>query len=217
MVDSSLPPSMTPEGTRRRGRRDVALRRRDRSEGLNSLFEPSLRCGRPASTLRRARSGAAAASAALCPRGRHGVPCRSSSRGGFDPYEAYAGRRATSFSVVAVVHGAQACQLRRGGAHRQDTQGGRRGGARPAQHARLAGQARPRLLVRRLERARRERGMRGRQGVRHRAARRLTDAESIACATRGCCRCRPLPRRGRRRASRSSVAAKWARPSWAAG
>ena len=102
MVDSSLPPSLTPEGTAAAAAAASAPRR-DRSEGLNSLFEPS---GSDAGASRfdasdaRSPRGASAASPAPSPSQGATAPTASasSSRSGFDPYEAYAGTGATSFS-----------------------------------------------------------------------------------------------------------------------
>ena len=102
MVDSSLPPSLTPEGTAAAAAAASAPRR-DRSEGLNSLFEPS---GSDAGASRfdasdaRSPRGASAASPAPLPSQGATAPTASasSSRSGFDPYEAYAGTGATSFS-----------------------------------------------------------------------------------------------------------------------
>lgn len=101
MVDSSLPPQMTPEGTAATA--TAASRRR--SEGLDSLFEPTTGEGtEPASSgaHRHARAsagavgsaaGAAATSASV---GAHAAA--PASAGAYDPYESYAGNSTGSYT-----------------------------------------------------------------------------------------------------------------------
>ncbi len=109
MVDSSLPPSLTPEGAQAAAAAATAASsaRRDRSAGLNSLFEPtdtpsggSSSGGRSASTANgqgssAVRSGTMGSSAAGT---GSSAASATSAQGGFDPYEAYAGGKAASFS-----------------------------------------------------------------------------------------------------------------------
>lgn len=114
MVDSSLPPSLTPEGAAATA---AAASRKTRSEGLNSLFEPSEGDGAQAShashvsrfasdegsartardSARQASSFAAASQAAdrLSSSSAHATQV---AHGGFDPHNAYNGVGASSFS-----------------------------------------------------------------------------------------------------------------------
>ena len=97
MVDSSLPPSMTPEGTQAAAAAaNAPSARRERSEGLNSLFEPT-DAGRGDAA--GARGGRAASSAALPPRRRRrGVP-GGRGDGRVRPLRGYAGGASASFSA----------------------------------------------------------------------------------------------------------------------
>lgn len=98
MVDSSLPPSMTPEGTQAAAAAaNAPSARRERSEGLNSLFEPT-DAGRGDAA--GARGGRAASSAGASAAASDGAASRAGAgTGGFDPYEAYAGGASASFSA----------------------------------------------------------------------------------------------------------------------
>ena len=98
MVDSSLPPSMTPEGTQAAAAAaNAPSARRERSEGLNSLFEPT-DAGRGDAA--GARGGQAASSAGASAAASDGAASRAGAgTGGFDPYEAYAGGASASFSA----------------------------------------------------------------------------------------------------------------------
>lgn len=111
MVDSSLPPSLTPEGAAATA---AAASRKTRSEGLNSLFEPSEGDGAQAA------HGSRFASDELSPRAAHDAARQASSfaaasqaadrlsssaahasqpvSGSFDPHNAYNGVGASSFS-----------------------------------------------------------------------------------------------------------------------
>lgn len=101
MVDSSLPRSLTPEGAAATA---AAASGKARSEGLNSLFEPSeggeehdRRPSRFASggdTVAPSSYRASAPAADVRASSASGAAARS----GFDPYEAYAGTGSTSFS-----------------------------------------------------------------------------------------------------------------------
>lgn len=107
MVDSSLPPQMTPEGTAA----TAAAASRRRSEGLDSLFEPTTGEGaEPASNgaHRHARTGSGAAGSAAgaaASAGAGGVSAgmgahaaASASAGAYDPYESYAGNSTGSYT-----------------------------------------------------------------------------------------------------------------------
>ncbi len=72
MVDSSLPPQMTPEGTAA----EAAAATRRRSEGLDSLFSPTTEPAEPAA-----------------------APAASPARSTYDSYEAYANPRSAGYSV----------------------------------------------------------------------------------------------------------------------
>ena len=98
MVDSSLPPQMTPEGTAAEA---AAASRRRSSEGLESLFTPTTE--EPAPTRADASASAASASA---------VPTRSA----YDPYESYSGASSASYSAsrsVTVVKPASYAEVER--------------------------------------------------------------------------------------------------------
>ena len=111
MVDSSLPPTLTPEGAAATA---AAASHRTRSEGLSSLFEPSDEAAEAHSRTSRFSSGSSSAHAAShqasssSAAGSYASAAASSPTGAraqtagasasFDPYEAYAGTGTTSFS-----------------------------------------------------------------------------------------------------------------------
>lgn len=97
MVDSSLPPQMTPEGT---AAVSAAASRR-RSEGLDSLFTPTTDGAAGASSAERAGSRAGSSPA----RGAHAsaskaAPASSAtgSAGSYDPYDSYTGASTGSYT-----------------------------------------------------------------------------------------------------------------------
>ena len=133
MVDSSLPPEMTPEGTAA----TAAAASRRHSDGLESLFTPT--------TEEPARTSVDGAHARPSTAG-------SSSRASYDPYDALSGSTGSSYSAKRSVVVLRPTDY---------------GEAEPGCHARCPGQAHPRLFLRRGRRARRQRGVRGRQDLRH--------------------------------------------------
>ncbi|WP_165173834.1 cell division protein SepF [Adlercreutzia sp. ZJ242] len=97
MVDSSLPPQMTPEGT---AAVSAAASRR-RSEGLDSLFTPTTEEAAAAPASGRAGAHAAAASAHGAHASAAGSASSSSSAGSagaYDPYDSYTGSSTGSYT-----------------------------------------------------------------------------------------------------------------------